>query len=108
MDIWPARRTCAMLPGEAMLDAEDRRSGGRASTGLGPLDAVLDRLYWGDNVVWQLDGARVEPFYSAIAHSPEPFEGRTMITIGAEPPPVTAPGLQILRAGPGTELGHPA
>ena len=39
----------------------------RVSTGLDALDAVLGGLYWGDNVVWQLDGAPVEPFYRAIA-----------------------------------------
>ena len=91
-----------------MLDAERRRSEDRASTGLEPLDAVLDRLYWGDNVVWQLDGAPVEPFYSAIARSPEHFETRTMIAIGAEPPTVMARELKVLHAGPGTDLAHPA
>jgi transcriptional regulator with XRE-family HTH domain len=91
-----------------MLDTERGRSEHRASTGLEPLDAVLDRLYWGDNVVWQLEGAPVEPFYTAIARSPEHFEGRTLIAVGTEPPSVTAPGLQLLRAGPGTDLAHPA
>ncbi|HEX5191187.1 MAG TPA: helix-turn-helix transcriptional regulator [Solirubrobacteraceae bacterium] len=91
-----------------MLDTDRHRSEDRASTGLEPLDAVLDRLYWGDNVVWQLDGAPVEPFYTAIADAQEHFETRTLIAIDAEPPPVRAPGLQLLRAGPGTDLAHPA
>ena len=39
----------------------------RVSTGLDALDEVLGGLYWGDNVVWQLDRAPVEPFYRAIA-----------------------------------------
>ena len=91
-----------------MLDADRRRSEDRATTGLGPLDAVLDRLYWGDNVVWQLDGARVQPFYDAIARSAEHFEMRVLIAIGDDPPPVAAPGVEVLRAGPGTDLAHPA
>ena len=91
-----------------MLDADRHRSDDRASTGLEPLDAVLDRLYWGDNVVWQLDGAPVAPFYNAIARSDQHLGTRTLIAIGPESPPVTAPGLQLLRAGPGTELAHPA
>src|ERR1700748_1554648 len=91
-----------------MLDGDRRRSEDRASTGLGPLDVVLDRLYWGDNVVWQLDGAPVEPFYDAIARSGEHFESRTVIAIGSDPPPVAAEALEVLRAGPGTDLGHPA
>ena len=91
-----------------MLDADRRRSEDRATTGLGPLDAVLDRLYWGDNVVWQLDGAPVQPFYDAIARSAEHFEMRVLIAIGDDPPPVAAPGVGVLRAGPGTDLAHPA
>jgi transcriptional regulator with XRE-family HTH domain len=101
----PDVRSCAS---EAMLDGHSGGSEDRASTGLEPLDDVLDRLYWGDNVVWQLDGAPVEPFYAAIAGSVEHFETRTLIAIGSEPPAVEASGLQRLRAGPGTELAHPA
>src|SRR6202046_18352 len=91
-----------------MLDGDHRRSGDRATTGLGPLDVVLDRLYWGDNVVWQLDGAPVEPFYDAIARAAEYFESRKLIAVGDGPLPVTARGLEVLRAGPGTDLAHPA
>ena len=40
----------------------------RVSTGVVTLDAALGELYWGDNVVWQLDGvASADPFYRAIA-----------------------------------------
>ena len=44
---------------DAPLDA-------RVSTGLGALDEVLGGLYRGDNVVWRLDRAPVEPFFRAI------------------------------------------
>ena len=52
-----------------MLDQP--RSEQRVTTGLGALDDVLGGLYWGDNVVWQLDSAPAEPFYEAIARLPE-------------------------------------
>jgi transcriptional regulator with XRE-family HTH domain len=91
-----------------MLDGDHRRSKDRATTGLEPLDVVLDRLYWGDNVVWQLDGASVSPFYDAIARAAEDFESRTLIAIGDDPPLLAARGLEVLRAGPGTDLAHPA
>jgi hypothetical protein len=39
----------------------------RVSTGLDALDDVLGGRYWGDNVVWELDGAPVDAFYCAIA-----------------------------------------
>ena len=49
----------------------------RVSTGLGALDEVLEGLYWGDNVVWQLDGAPVDPFYGSDSRTGREFEGRT-------------------------------
>ena len=37
-----------------------------ASTGVATLDAALDGLYWGDNVVWETEQhAAVEPFFAA-------------------------------------------
>ena len=46
------------------------------------LDEVLGGLYWGDNVVWQLDRAPVEPFYRAIACLSEVFDTRTVDLAG--------------------------
>lgn len=80
----------------------------RVSTGLGALDEVLEGLYWGDNVVWQLDGASVDPFYAAIAREPDVFEARTYVSISGQPAGFDADGLEVLHAGPGTELSHPA
>jgi transcriptional regulator with XRE-family HTH domain len=90
-----------------MLDVETP-SEDRASTGLEPLDDVLGRLYWGDNVVWQLDGAAVEPFYAAIAGGAEQFQSRTLITVGERTPTMTSRDLEVIHAGPGTGLEHPA
>ena len=87
---------------------ETRRVDQRVSTGLGALDEVLEGLYWGDNVVWQLDGASHEPFYSAIARLAHAFEARTFVSITGEVPALGAKGLDIVHAGPGTTLAHPA
>jgi SAM-dependent methyltransferase len=80
----------------------------KVSTGLGALDEVLEGLYWGDNVVWQLDGAPMEPFYGAIAELEGVFEARAYVSIGYGRPAFTADGLDVIRAGPGTALAHPA
>src|SRR5262249_40939720 len=64
----------------AMLDSE--RSERRVSTGLAALDAVLGGLYRGDNVVWDLDGASVQPFYDAIAQRADAFDNRAVVWIG--------------------------
>lgn len=84
------------------------RSEPSVSTGLPALDSVLGGLYRGDNVVWQLDAAPVEPFYAAIAGRAEAFDGCTFVSVGGEAPELGAPGLKVLRAGPGTRRSHPA
>jgi transcriptional regulator with XRE-family HTH domain len=80
----------------------------KVSTGLRELDEVLEGLYWGDNVVWELDGASVAPFYQAIAARADTFEGRTFVALTDAPPEVESDGLEVMRAGPGTALAHPA
>jgi transcriptional regulator with XRE-family HTH domain len=87
---------------------ETGRTDQRVSTGLSALDEVLEGLFWGDNVVWQTDGAMVTPFYEAIARLEDSFESRTYVSIGDEPPVMDVPGLDILRVGSGTPLAHPA
>lgn len=90
-----------------MLDAK-RPPEQRVSTGLPALDEVLDGLFWGDNVVWQLDAAPVEPFYGPVVQQTAPFDARTYVSLGGEPPALGAEGLEIMAAGPGTRLSHPA
>lgn len=87
---------------------ESKRSEQRVSTGLAELDQVLEGLYWGDNVVWQLDAAPVAPFYSAIAGLAEAFDARTFVSLCDEMPAVRAGGVAVIRAGPGTRFPHPA
>ncbi len=89
-----------------MLD--QGRSDRGVSTGIDALDVVLGGLYWGDNVVWQLDSAPMEPFYGAIARRSDEFDTRTVISLAPTNWGLDAPGLSVLNAGPGTELEHPA
>ncbi len=78
----------------------------RVSTGIEALDAVLGGLYWGDNVVWQVDSTSEEPFYDAISGLQEAFDTRTYVSLGRAIEGA-APGLDVLHAGPGTELAQP-
>ncbi len=87
---------------------EDQGSEQRVSTGLDALDAVLGGLYWGDNVVWQFDAVPVEPFYDAIALRGEDFDTRTFISVGDPSDVLRAAGVDVLSAGPGSGLEHPA
>ena len=77
----------------------DAPSETRVSTGLEALDEVLGGLYWGDNVVWQLDRAPVEPFYQAIASLSEVFDTKTVVSLGAAVNTYGVPGLAIVDAG---------
>jgi transcriptional regulator with XRE-family HTH domain len=89
-----------------MLD--ERAPEQRVSTGLDALDDVLGGLYWGDNVVWQSDGAPIEPFYRAIASVGEVFETRTVVSVGGDVDAFDVPGLAVIDAGPGSDLAKPA
>ena len=80
----------------------------RVSTGLEALDEVLGGLYWGDNVVWQLDRAPVEPFYRAIASLSDVFDTKTVVSLGVAVNTYGVPGLAIVDAAPGGDLAQPA
>jgi transcriptional regulator with XRE-family HTH domain len=81
----------------------DAPSEPRVSTGLEALDEVLGGLYWGDNVVWQLDRAPIEPFYRAIALS-DAFDSKTVVSVGAAVNTYGVPGLGIVDAGGPADL----
>src|SRR5690349_2437080 len=70
---------CTGLPGVAMLDGP--ASDLHVSTGLDALDAALGGLFWGDNVVWHVDGVSPELFYRAIARLGDAFESKTSVAI---------------------------
>ncbi|HTU87790.1 MAG TPA: helix-turn-helix domain-containing protein [Solirubrobacteraceae bacterium] len=78
------------------------------STGIDELDAVLGELYWGDNVVWELDGAAADPFYAAIGALDDAFDTRAFVSIGGSMRMSSAPGVTEIQAGPGTRLAQPA
>jgi transcriptional regulator with XRE-family HTH domain len=80
----------------------------RVSTGLSVLDDVLGELFWGDNVVWDLEGAAERPFYAAIERLEDPFETRTLIRFDGAGPIEPRPGVDVVDAGPGTSLAAPA
>jgi hypothetical protein len=95
-------RSCSLT---AMLESD--QSERRVSTGLDALDVVLGGLYWGDNVVWQLDSVPVEPFYRAIACRSGDYETRTAISVTSSVWALDVPGLSVIRAGPGTPFARP-
>jgi transcriptional regulator with XRE-family HTH domain len=61
-----------------------------------PLDDVLGGLYWGDNVVWQLDGTPVEPFYRAIASQSRVFDTKIVVALGDAVNTYGVPGLAVM------------
>ena len=89
-----------------MLDF--KQSEQRVSTGIDALDVTLGGLFWGDNVVWRLDAAPIEPFYRAIASLSDPFETRTFISTGTPVDVFGVPDLATIDARPGSELAQPS
>lgn len=92
----------------AMLDGF-APSESRVSTGLVELDAVLSGLYWGDNVVWELDGAPADPFYRAIAQLADAFDDVLWIAVASDPARIAKsyPTIEVVDARPGTKLAEP-
>src|SRR3954469_19030391 len=84
---------------------------GAASTGVAALDAALDGLYWGDNVVWESeDPAAVEPFYGALAGRRADYDAAAFVSLtrSADEVRATYPGFEVLDARAGGPLGRPA
>jgi transcriptional regulator with XRE-family HTH domain len=79
----------------------------RVSTGIDALDAVLGGLYWGDNVVWQLDSAPVRPFYRAVAELTGTFDSRTFVSLGTDAEAFDGHELALINAAPGSQLADP-
>jgi transcriptional regulator with XRE-family HTH domain len=81
-----------------------------ATSGLPELDAILGGIYWGDNVVWELDqDTTVEPFFQAVARDTAGYHFAAYVTL-ATPPDVireTYPSLAVIDARPGSELAQP-
>ena len=68
----------------------------RVSTGLQALDITLGGLFWGENVVWQLDGASPEPFFRAAARQGSAFASMTSVALSHSYRDV--PGMAVIEA----------
>jgi transcriptional regulator with XRE-family HTH domain len=82
----------------------------RPTTGIDELDSALGGLFWGDNVVWQVDDATApEPFYTAIATSTDCYDYAAYVAFhhGIEDINRRFPRLEVIDAGPGAPLGRP-
>jgi len=82
-----------------------------ASTGVRALDATLDGLFWGDNVVWETEQqAAVEPFYAAAAGRRGDYDLTAYVTLGRSPEEIAAayPGFEVIDARPGRPLSRAA
>jgi transcriptional regulator with XRE-family HTH domain len=94
----------ALLPAPMTDDAA-------ASTGVAVLDAALDGLFWGDNVVWETEQqAVVEPFYAALADQRAAYDLAVYVSLDRPPEEVAAayPGFEVLDARAGRPLGRAA
>jgi transcriptional regulator with XRE-family HTH domain len=89
-----------------MLDSDPSRL--NVSTGIASLDDVLGGLYWGDNVVWELDHTPADDLYAAIAELPDAFDMTAFIALAGPPEPTVPGSTPVIDAGPGTALATPA
>jgi transcriptional regulator with XRE-family HTH domain len=82
-----------------------------ASTGVAGLDAALDGLYWGDNVVWEAeDPDDAAPFYGALAERHAEYDLAAYVSLQRPPEALRAlyPGFEVIDARPGSALARPA
>lgn len=76
-----------------------------ASTGVETLDAALGGLFWGDNVVWELEeGASAAPFVEALTRGSPSFDAKAHVVMGDSEP---ATGMEPIDARAGGPLGEP-
>jgi transcriptional regulator with XRE-family HTH domain len=73
-----------------------------ASTGVAELDAALGGLFWGDNVVWELEegGSSLAPFVGALMRAREQFSSVLFVKLEGDPEQLraTCPGVDVLDA----------
>jgi transcriptional regulator with XRE-family HTH domain len=76
-----------------------------ANTGIPSLDSALGGLFWGDNVVWELEeGASLEPFVAALAANSGSFDAMAHVLMSGD---AAAPGLELIDTRDGTPLAQP-
>jgi transcriptional regulator with XRE-family HTH domain len=84
--------------------------GDTAPSGVPALDDAFGGIYWGDNVVWEVEeGSTVAPFYEAIAAAAAGYESATFVTLSRDPAEVAAqlPGVRVVDARPATAIHQP-
>ena len=84
---------------------------GAASTGVPALDAVLDGLYWGDNVVWEVDDeTAAQPYFGAIADERAAYDLAAFVSLTRPPEEVRAayPGFEVIDGRATGPLARPA
>ncbi len=79
----------------------------KVSTGLPELDDVLGGLYWGDNVVWDVEAGGSDPFYAAITSLKEAFDTTVIVSLEHSPPAQRVEDVIAIKAGPHTPLAQP-
>jgi transcriptional regulator with XRE-family HTH domain len=80
------------------------------STGVPPLDAALGGLFWGDNVVWELDeGGSLEPFVAALLRGREQFDRIVFVCFERDVDGLRAayPDAEVLDARAGSTIANP-
>ena len=78
-----------------------------ASTGVAQLDAALGGLFWGDNVVWELEeGGSFDPFVTALLQVREQFGTVVFVKLEGDLEPLRAayPDAEIIDARPGSTV----
>jgi len=77
------------------------------STGVPPLDAALGGLFWGDNVVWELDeDGSLDPFVAALLRGREQFDRIVFVCFEGDVDAASA-GAEVLDARPGSAIADP-
>lgn len=81
-----------------------------ASTGVAGLDAALGGLFWGDNVVWEVEeGGSLDPFVTALLGAREQFSRVVFVKFEGEPEQLRAsyPDVEVLDARPESSIENP-
>lgn len=85
--------------------------GDTASTGIPELDLALGGLFWGDNVVWELEeDCPADPFFGAASDRVSDYHFAGYVVIDSDPADVARrfPGITIVDARAGSAIEEPA
>jgi transcriptional regulator with XRE-family HTH domain len=79
------------------------------TTGIDELDSALGGLFWGDNVVWEVDDATaLAPYYTAASDSADAYDYAAYVALGERHAIRRRfPRLDVIDAGPGGPFDRP-